>query len=557
MTTIERLGVDGAELCYEDRGAGRPVVLLHAGALDLHQWDRHADALAGTHRVVRYSGRGYGDSSTPQHGFAPTDDLFAVLDHLDIPRATLVGVSYGARTALEAALVRPDRVAAMLLTAPGLGQVEFADPLLADLRAAQVRALERMDPEGWVEAFVGMWVDGPYRRADQVDANVRRWCTATILRNVLRHEPAPGRPVDLDRAMDRLGEVSAPTLVVNGTLDSIDHHRIAGQIAARVPTARVVDVEAHHMVDLDAPETFGAVLRAFLAATAPVADAPGAAVDLTPAVHAGHPAGARVAVDDGHLAADVRGDGPPVVLLHGGMMDRHQWDAEAAVLARDHRVVRYDARGHGRSSTPHAELSPADDLRTLLDHLGIARAVLVGHSLGARTALDFALTHPDRVAAMLLAGPGASGMTLSDPHLADARRMQANAVTDRDAVAYAEGFLRQWVDGPARSPDEVDPWLRDRCRRSAMATIARHGDATGRPREAGAVDRLDELQMPIHTVVGALDSSDILDLAGRIAADAENAQRSVVEGAGHTVTLERPDAWIPLLSSFVARHRSA
>lgn len=557
MTTIQRLTVDGAELPYEDRGTGRPVVLLHAGALDLHQWDRHADALARDHRVVRYSGRGYGDATTPQEPFAPTDDLFAVLDHLQIARATLVGVSYGARTALEAALLQPDRVAALLLTAPALGQVAFVDPLLADQRAAQARALEQLEPKGWVDAFVSMWVDGPYRSAEQVDPDVRRWCHDTILRNVLRHEPAPGRPADLEGATDRLGEISAPTLVVNGTLDSIDHHRASGRIAAGVPDARVVDVEAHHMVDLDAPGTFGAVLDAFVAATAPVAERPGAEVDLTPAVAAGHPPAGLLAVDGGGLAVDDRGAGPAVVLLHGGMLDRHMWDAETALLSAGHRVVRYDARGHGGSTTPFADFAPHEDLRVVLDSLGIGSAVLVGHSLGARTAVDLAVAAPERVTAMLLAAPGVGGMALTDPDLAAARGLQARAVEERDAAGYVEGFLRLWVDGPRRAPDDVEWWLRDRCRRSATATVALHGDATGQPQEVGAIGRLEELTMPVEVVVGALDSSDVHDVAGRIVDQAADARLTSLDAVGHTLTLERPEAWIPVLSSFVARHADA
>jgi pimeloyl-ACP methyl ester carboxylesterase len=106
----------------------------------------------------------------------------------------------------------------------------------------------------------------------------------------------------------------------------------------------------------------------------------------------------RVMLDDGELGYERRGDGPPVVLLHGGGLSGVTWDGQVAWLERDHTVIRYDARGRGGSSPPEGPFSHHEDLRHVLDGLGVERATLVGLSLGARTAIDFALLHPDRVA---------------------------------------------------------------------------------------------------------------------------------------------------------------
>ena len=97
-----------------------------------------------------------------------------------------------------------------------------------------------------------------------------------------------------------------------------------------------------------------------------------------------------------------------------------------------------------------------EDLLALLDALGVANAVLVGLSLGARTSLDFTLTHPGRVDGLVLAGPGMSGMTITDPFIrAEATRTMA-ALKAGDLPGFVDGFLRQWVDGPRRAPSEVD-----------------------------------------------------------------------------------------------------
>jgi pimeloyl-ACP methyl ester carboxylesterase len=110
----------------------------------------------------------------------------------------------------------------------------------------------------------------------------------------------------------------------------------------------------------------------------------------------------RVAVNGGTLYYETRGSGPAVVLLHGGGQDFTMWDSQMEPLAGAFRVTRYDARGHGRSTAPIGPYSMADDLRLVLDHIGADRAHLVGFSMGAGVALDFAVTHEARVLTLAL-----------------------------------------------------------------------------------------------------------------------------------------------------------
>lgn len=108
-------------------------------------------------------------------------------------------------------------------------------------------------------------------------------------------------------------------------------------------------------------------------------------------------------VDGGAIHFRAIGDGPPLVLLHGGGMNMSMWEAVVPALARHHRVVAWDARGHGASTAPrNPSKVTADDLRSLLDHLEIARATIVGFSMGAGTAAHFATLSPERVERLVL-----------------------------------------------------------------------------------------------------------------------------------------------------------
>ena len=131
--------------------------------------------------------------------------------------------------------------------------------------------------------------------------------------------------------------------------------------------------------------------------------------------------GTATARDGAALAYEAAGSGWPIVLLHGGLLD-------------------------------------------------LERATLVGHSLGARTAADFALEHPDAVDALVLAAPGLSGMAYHDPFVIEQHQAIAAAAAARDAAGIIEAFLRAWVDGPRRRRADVDPRLRER-----IGAMASHG----------------------------------------------------------------------------------
>lgn len=111
-----------------------------------------------------------------------------------------------------------------------------------------------------------------------------------------------------------------------------------------------------------------------------------------------------ITVPDGTIPYEVQGRGAPVVFIHGWTQNMSIWDDQVPVFARKYRVIRYDARGFGRS-TGHADpTAAASDLAALLDSLHIQSATLVGLSMGSDIALNFAVNYPKRVRALVLYG---------------------------------------------------------------------------------------------------------------------------------------------------------
>lgn len=115
--------------------------------------------------------------------------------------------------------------------------------------------------------------------------------------------------------------------------------------------------------------------------------------------------------DGGTLAWESAGEGPGVVFLHPGLWDSRVWDEQFGVFSRTYRVLRYDLRGYGSSSRPEPSrpYSHVADLAAVMDAAGVDRAAMIGNSMGGRVAIDFALTYPGRVAALILAAPALGG----------------------------------------------------------------------------------------------------------------------------------------------------
>ncbi len=241
-----------------------------------------------------------------------------------------------------------------------------------------------------------------------------------------------------------------------------------------------------------------------------------------------------------------------MILLHGGMLDSRMWDAEMTALEGHYTAVRYDARGHGESSTPTGRFRHYDDLRELMTALELPRASLVGLSGGGRIAVDFALTYPDLVETLVLVATGLSAMTTKDPFVLEQTKKLEEAGARGDLPAAIDCVVRMWVDGPRRAPSDVDQEVRRRCQEMYTHTITRHrGGGFTLMDELRAIERVGELTPRILTMVGDLDSSDILDIAEQIDREARDSRKLVVPGVAHMINLEKSAEFSRLLLDFL------
>ncbi len=244
------------------------------------------------------------------------------------------------------------------------------------------------------------------------------------------------------------------------------------------------------------------------------------------------------------LFYEASGSGEPVVLIHAFSLDRRMWAPQVAALEGQFRVVRYDLRGHGRSVAPTEPYTGYDDLRALLDGLGIARAHLVGLSAGSELAINFAIAYPDRVARLVLAAPGLGGYEL--PPLPWFRPVfEAAAAGDPKLAA------RLWAETPIMAL---------RSNRDATATVASlvldnsrlwTFRRTEQPLSPPAVGRLAEIACPVLVLVGDQDLPHIQEVARLLAEKVAGARLVTLPGAGHIANLDTPGPFNEALLAFL------
>ncbi len=239
------------------------------------------------------------------------------------------------------------------------------------------------------------------------------------------------------------------------------------------------------------------------------------------------------------LYYEIAGEGHPLVLIHGGLVNSGLWDDQFEVFAGQYRTLRYDVRGFGKSKSPASYYSNHGDLRDLLDSLGIGRAYVLGLSMGGAIAIDFTLTYPDRVAALI---PVAAGLGGYQATARSALRDELNAAYERgDKERAVELSLQVWTDGPHRTPDQVDPVARERIRAMTVHTFDLPDvEPWLQPLEPPAVDRLAEIHAPTLFVVGDQDVDDIRKIGDLIVARVPGARRAIVPGTAHHLNVEQP-----------------
>lgn len=241
---------------------------------------------------------------------------------------------------------------------------------------------------------------------------------------------------------------------------------------------------------------------------------------------------------------------PPLVFIHSLGTDLRIWDGVVRALGTDRAIVRYDLRGHGLSDCPPGPYRLGDfaaDLRGLLDHLEVRRAVLVGISIGGLIAMEYALQHPDGVRSLVLAD------TASRIGTAAHWRQRVEAVHRQGLEGFAAGALEIWFTGAflahemeaargfgnllARTPSEGYV--------ASCAVLA----------ESDLTERAGTIRAPALVMTGEQDRVTPPEQGRALAAAIPGARFELIPEAAHLPCIERPERMASAIDRFLEEQR--
>ena len=241
------------------------------------------------------------------------------------------------------------------------------------------------------------------------------------------------------------------------------------------------------------------------------------------------------------------GKGFPLIFLHAGGLDLRMWDEHFDHYSTSYRVVRYDAPACGKSTAPTAPFSDAGVLRSLLIHLGIEQACLIGESLGGRIAIDFTVEYPGMVKGLVLSGPGLGGYEFSKEYTEQIGKIFSFA-DKGDAL----GATEEWLKHPHMVPAMSNPNLRERIRQMNLDNVNLWVQGLPEcPIDPPAIQRLKSMTVPTIVIVGEQDVADMHSIADLIVKEVAGAKKVVIPGTGHIVSMEKPEEFNKAVMEFL------
>ena len=250
---------------------------------------------------------------------------------------------------------------------------------------------------------------------------------------------------------------------------------------------------------------------------------------------------ARATLNGIEIDYEATGAGPVVLLSHGYSATRRMWDDQHRALGDRYRVISWSMRGHGATESPadparYSSPLTIADMKALLDHLGVERAVIGGLSLGGYVSLGFALEHPEMTRALVIcdSGPGY-------------RNAEARAAWNTRAHERAAELERKGLEALAGRSREMREAMGHHRSAQGLAHAAR-----GMLAQEGSqvIDGLGGIRVPTLVIVGDQDQP-FLAPCEYMAKKIPGARLEVIPGAGHSSNLDQPEIFNRVLRTFL------
>jgi len=254
------------------------------------------------------------------------------------------------------------------------------------------------------------------------------------------------------------------------------------------------------------------------------------------------------------LYYEVAGSGDPIVLIHGNAGDRRHYDGQFEVFAKSHKVIRYDVRGFGKSSLPvqGEKYGNNDDLKALLEYLGISKAHVAGFSMGSGIAIHFVLTYPEMSRSLISVGPWVGGY---NSPAAEKLVKDLGEVTSILKESGTKAAAEHFINAPCFNPQMISSRVKNRITEVAYDYSFWHwsNEDPRRYVDPPAARQIERISLPTLIITAEYDIEACREIADLLERKIPNAKKVDIADATHFLLMEKPDEFNKIVLDFLSK----
>jgi 3-oxoadipate enol-lactonase len=258
-------------------------------------------------------------------------------------------------------------------------------------------------------------------------------------------------------------------------------------------------------------------------------------------------------INDARLYFEIVGTGKPILLLHSGITDHRMWADQAMEFSKQFQVIMPDFRGYGRSDNPEEPFRHAQDMYAFILYLGLKRVNIAGCSLGGKTAMEMAITHPEVVDHLILIAPGLAGYEYRDKETLAKDVILEDLISGGKKEEAVDMMLDVWLVGLSRARSAVNQGTSELVRKMIIDNYDSVTDKFPETElEFSVISRLGQIEAPTLVMVGDCDLPDMQAISELISRKIKRAKRQIISNAAHLPNLEHARLFNQSVIDFLA-----
>lgn len=247
----------------------------------------------------------------------------------------------------------------------------------------------------------------------------------------------------------------------------------------------------------------------------------------------------------------VKGEGEPLVLIHGGFSDHRIWDYQIDSLAVKYKVICYDQRGYGKSDLPIDIFSHLEDFKSLMDALELRKITIIGSSAGGALAIDFALQYPEMVKSLVLVGPGVKGYPYPPDFMTEGMNLYITGQSEGPEVAIQKFISNPFYEYFFPSPNRTDARAKVIQIVKESTNIFRWNPMWEIELKPSAYERVGEIQLPVLIISADKDSELVLKMGEYIQENIKHSKDVMMKDCSHLPYIEKPEEFNQIVLDFL------